>query len=90
MAAESASLAEKGKQKASGVIRLWHAVREASCAWAGRSFIQTSAYEQFSAGLLQPDRGYSTRGADEKAEYRALNCQSPASPSAMSHEGPQR
>lgn len=56
VAAESASLAEKGKQKASGAIRLWHAVREASCAWAGRSFIQTSAYEQCSAGLLQPDR----------------------------------
>lgn len=56
VAAESASLAEKGKQKASGAICLWHAVREASCAWAGRSFIQTSAYEQCSAGLLQPDR----------------------------------
>lgn len=56
VAAESVSLAEKGKQKASRVIRLWHAVREASCAWAGRCFVQTSTDEQSSAGLLQPDR----------------------------------
>lgn len=30
VAAQSVSLAEKGKQKASRVIQLWHAVKEAS------------------------------------------------------------
>lgn len=61
VAAESVSLAEKGKQKASRVIRLWRVVREASRAWAGRSFIETSTYEQFSAGLLQPDRAVTAK-----------------------------
>lgn len=67
VAAESGSLAEKGKQKARRVIRLWHAVREASCAWA-RSFIQTSTYEQFLARLLQPGSSSSSRMATAKEE----------------------
>lgn len=87
MTAEPVSLAEKRKQRASRVIRLWHAVRKASCAMTGSSFKQVSTYEQFSAGLLQPDRvAMAKQELIRRLIQGALKCHSPAALLAMTDD----